>query len=219
MSVVDAEISIAGRGRALFGEGRPAALPTRVRRLPIHAECDVGALVYGPRDDPDALMRAFVDRRIDEGRDVVGILQTRRPVLDGSRRGAALRLVHDRPTADDEEIAVPPEGRRAVDVVADLGLRLEALLGRRPELLVLNRFGRGEIAGAGLWRLMERAVAMELPMVTAVPENHFEDWLAAAAGLAVRIHPTAAALERWWLSLEHAVEPCRRREPACGAWK
>lgn len=216
MSIAEADISIAGRSAARSVARRPSAAPSVARRLPIHAECDVGALVYGPDDDPDALMRAFVDRRIDEGRDVVGILQTRRPAPDGSRRGAALRLVHDAPA--DEEIAVPQPHARAVDVVADLGQRLEAVIARRPELLVLNRFGRGEIAGAGLWRLMERAVAMELPMVTAVPETHFGDWLAAASGLAVRIRPTASGLERWWHSLEPSAAP-RPRESACSAWK
>jgi hypothetical protein len=35
-----------------------------------HSECDVAALVYGQKDDPDILLRTFARRLIEEGFDV-----------------------------------------------------------------------------------------------------------------------------------------------------
>lgn len=184
-------------------------------RLPMHAECDVAALVYAPDVDPDPCLRAFFERRLGEGWDALALLQERLPTGDDARRRCRLRLAGD-PDVDAVG-AADPHARR--EVVAEMGGRLERLIDRDPDLLVLNRFGRSEARGEGLFSLLRRAVERELPTVIAVPEGLFSTWLACAGGLAVRVRPHDGALERWWRSLDFARAPRDARESACAAWK
>jgi len=183
-------------------------------RLPMHAECDVAALVYGPDDDPDPHLRAFFERRLGEGWDALALLQERLPLGDDDpRRRCRLRLAGD--PEIDAAAADPHAGR---DVVTEMGGRLTRLIDRGPDVLVLNRFGRSEARGEGLFSLLRLAVERELPIVIAVPEGLFSTWLACAGGLAVRVWPRDGALERWWGSLG-AASTASAEESACAAWK
>lgn len=184
-------------------------------RLPMHAESDVAALVYAPDVDPDPHLRAFFDRRLGEGWDALALLQERLPLDDDRRRRCRLRLAGDPDVAD----AGPADPHAHREVVAEMGGRLARLIDRGPDLLVLNRFGRSEARGGGLFSLMWRAVELDLPVVVAVPEGLFPVWLACAGGLAVRVRPEDGALERWWRSLGFGPSTPCDDERACAAWK
>ena len=184
-------------------------------RLPMHAECDVAALVYAPDVDPDPHLRAFFDRRLGEGWDALALLQERLPLDDERRRRCRLRLAG----APDVVDAGPADPHAHHELVAEMGGRLAGLIDRGPDLLVLNRFGRSEARGGGLFSLLRRALERELPIVIAVPEGLFPVWLACAGGLAVRVRPEADALETWWRSLGFGPSTRRDGERACAAWK
>lgn len=181
----------------------------------MHADCDVAALVYGPEIDPDPVLRGFFEKRLGEGWDVVGLLQERLPGGDGPRRGYRLRLAGEADPGD----ATLPAPRPEREILAAMGDSLARVIDRRPDALVLNRFGRCEARGVGLFELLHRAVEEELPVVIAVPEALFPVWLASSRGLAVRVPPRGEALERWWRSLGCGPAEPPRRERACAAWK
>ncbi len=72
-----------------------------------------------------------------------------------------------------------------------------------PALLVLDHFGAAELAA------LVDAASRDIPVLIAVPEARFPDWLDFTAGLAVRLPCSRSGLERWWHSLG-AVPPPRQ---------
>lgn len=190
-----------------------------IRPLPdLHAECDVAALVYGPGDDPDALLARFLDKRIGEGHDALGVVQDHRPRRLEPRRPPAFRLLPkfewDAPTITTSDLG---DGCRGA--LADVGRSLTTAVARRPDVVVLNRFGRAEATGSGLLGVVGVAIEAEVPVLIAVPQGLFRTWLGMTGGLAVMIPPSPAGLERWWTSLGHGQAPAQRSISLCARAK
>lgn len=167
------------------------------RRFDWNSETDVGAVVYGEDEDPDPALRAFVRRRMARGERVVGLLQRRGP---GSRGRPCEAGYHVLALRDENEpvIEMPPPRLCNDTPIEGLGRTLEAELPGRPSVLVVNRFGRLECRGEGLFRVMSTAVELGIPTLVPIPVRHFPRWLEMGGGLAVRLSVDSFALERWW---------------------
>lgn len=184
----------------------------------LHAECDVAAVVYGSADDPDGLLRRFLDRRIAQGHDAVGVVQTRAAIGSGRLKTAAFHLL---PDFEWRAATFPtrPQDPRCAAALTTIGEQLNDALTRRPDVLVLNRFGRAEASGGGLLGLLASAVEADVPVVIAVPDVLFRRWLEVTRGLAVKVHPADGGLEIWWRSLGHGARLRDPRESACALVK
>jgi hypothetical protein len=164
------------------------------------SETDVGALVYGEGDDPDVLLRLFARRRAAQGRRVVGLIQHRIPGTWGRRRDAGFqRLAPDAVLASEFEITGP--NLRNYDPIDEVAAALETDLARGPDVLIVNRFGRLECRGQGMFPLLVRTSLAGIPALVPVPADHFDRWLEMGGGLAVRLPPNSFALEHWWRSV------------------
>lgn len=171
-------------------------------KLVLDADCDVAAMVYGPHDDPDSILRVFLRSLLGMGYDAVGVVQERSPAQNvGSRRTDFVLL----PEMDDHPLLVHSEGAPCDTLLLDMAARLSHLLKRRPDLMVLNRYGSQEMAGAGLMAVIAEAVRLEVPILIAVPEALFPRWLDLVTGLTVRVGPSHDSLSRWWQSLGRPV--------------
>jgi len=74
---------------------------------------------------------------------------------------------------------------------------LLASLDRRPDLLVLNRFGKGESEGQGFRAVIEEACARGIPLLTAVRENYVEAWQGFVGELGIVLPPNQAGVIEW----------------------
>lgn len=178
-------------------------------------ECDVAAMVYGLAEDPDAILEDFVRRLMRRGFDAVGVVQ-RRSASDRSGRGTPEFLI----LPDDERPRPSSDAGDAPGaVIAGVNATLSAALRRRPDALVLNRFGSLETRGGGLLDVLAQAIARDVPVAIAVPEALFANWLRLAEGLAVRVRPDARSLEAWWRSLAKSPPATLARETFCERYK
>ena len=162
------------------------------------ADSDVAALVYSPGDDPDALLHSFATNLIAGGFDPVGLLQRRR----GTR--VDFVLMPDASTVGALSAAAPS----LLDAVR-----------RRPDLLIVNRFGSAELSGGGLLGVLVEAVRRDVPVLIAVPRALFPDWLAFSGGLTIRLDCTRNDLDRWWASLSKPPLPWSRSHTICEQMK
>ncbi len=177
------------------------------RRFDWNSETDVGAVVYGEDEDPDPALRIFVRRRIARGESVVGLLQRRGPGTRGRRCDAGYRVLALR-EEEEPEIEISTTRLRNDDPIEGLGETLEVELSASPSVLVVNRFGRLECRGEGLFRVMATAAELGIPTLVPIPLRHFPRWLEMGGGLAVRLSVDSFALERWWRSVgPDAVSP------------
>lgn len=112
--------------------------------------------------------------------------------------------VHLRDLSDGSEVPILQDLGRDVrgcrlnpEAVAEVAGRLERTLDSPCDLLVINRFGRGESEGHGLRDILSRAVAGALPVLVAVREDYGEAWADFHGGLAVALPPDREAILEW----------------------
>jgi hypothetical protein len=165
------------------------------------AQCDFASVVYGQDDDPDRLFIDFTGDLCRSGLRPVGVIQSGRScrtkdpelrvvVLPG---GETLGLVTD----TDEGEGCRLDDRR-LSAVAE---RLTAAIDGGPDLVVISRFGRAEAEGRGLVKPIAQALKADVPVLIAVPERWFSDWIRFSDGMNVRLPCRREALDRWWLSV------------------
>lgn len=81
--------------------------------------------------------------------------------------------------------------------LADCSAFIEAELEQGADLLILNRFGRGESEGRGFRDLMVKAIALDVPVLTAVRPTYAESWSEFGAGCACDLPMNEDAVLHW----------------------
>lgn len=179
-------------------------VPDTVERHPI------AAIRFGAGTAIDELLRDVADRLAQRGIRVGGLVQS--GAADGDSCCAA---VHLRDLRDGSRLAISQDlGPGATGcrldpaALAEVAAHLERSLDGTLQMLVLNRFGRAEAEGRGLRPVIQKAVAIGIPVLTAVKEEHVEAWSGFHGGLGTALPADRAVVVDW----------CRRavlaREPA-----
>ncbi|SFU08598.1 DUF2478 domain-containing protein [Sedimentitalea nanhaiensis] len=83
--------------------------------------------------------------------------------------------------------------------VAHVLSALDGTVGNRPDLLIINKFGKHEAAGRGFRPLIAEALMLDIPVLTAVNPTNEADFLAFAEGMAECL-PTQLTSVRDWVS-------------------
>jgi len=167
------------------------------------AQCDFASVVYGRDDDPDRLFIDFTNDLYGSGLRPAGVIQSGRScrteepslrvvMLPG---GETFRLVADAENCDAGGCRVDDQR------LSELAERLTAAIGDRPDLVVINRFGRAEAEGRGLVKPIAQALKADIPVLIAVPERRFSDWIRFSDGMNVRLPCRREAVDRWWRSV------------------
>lgn len=137
-----------------------------------------------------------------------GVLQTR-PAGPDSCRCPAMDL-HDIGTGRVFRISQPlgngAQGCRLdAGALAACALHLEGEVARGADLLILNRFGRGDSEGRGLRDVMAAALAAGIPVLTALRPAYADAFAAFGGDLACELAMDAAVVLDWFA----AVHPAR----------
>ncbi|WP_456623739.1 MULTISPECIES: DUF2478 domain-containing protein [unclassified Bradyrhizobium] len=174
------------------------------------AQCDLAALVYESHQDPDAVLRSFAADLNARGFRVVGMVQAGQ-CADSSLSAVLLHSGETLLLAQDFDPAA--QGCR-LDLarLQNAGERIADALAHGADLVIINRFGKRERGGKGLFYLIERALDADIPVVIAVGKDHFADWINFAGGMSVKLGCERHLLDAWWQRIS-AGEP----QPAPGA--
>jgi hypothetical protein len=184
------------------------------------SQCDLAALVYGPDQNPDEVLRGFAADLDGRGYRSVGLLQLGHHCLDPElsamliHSGERLRLFQD--------LGRCAQGCRLdVGQLMEAGVRIAEAIDDGADLVVINRFGRQEREGKGLLHVIARALEADIPVVIAVPETGFADWLTFSGGMSVRLRCDRDALEFWWsgVSRRHVGFARSYRQTVCEVLK
>ncbi|MBB4123548.1 DUF2478 domain-containing protein [Martelella radicis] len=83
------------------------------------------------------------------------------------------------------------------NALSEAAIFAEARIGARPDLLILNRFGKGEEQGGGLRSVFETAFLAGVPILTSVKQPYLDGWQAFAGGLSEPLPADAEAVLTW----------------------
>jgi nucleoside-triphosphatase THEP1 len=89
--------------------------------------------------------------------------------------------------------------------LAEIGVLISAAILRRPDLLFINRFGKLEAEGKGLYAGIGEAAAAGVPTLVAVSKRYLEPWRRFTSGLDEELSCSSAALEAWWRGIAALV--------------
>jgi hypothetical protein len=165
------------------------------------AQCDLAAVVYGTDDDPDRVIAGFAA----DLRRPVGVVQRGRSCQSEEPRLGVTLL------PDGELVGLALDERLHSggcrldpDRLASLSMRLAAAIDDGADLVIINRFGRSEAEGKGLIGLIPQALDADIPVLIAVPEQRFAEWIRFSEGMNVRLACRRDALDRWWRTVAGA---------------
>ncbi|MEN4964936.1 DUF2478 domain-containing protein [Brucella intermedia] len=81
--------------------------------------------------------------------------------------------------------------------LADVAGALQTELDDGADMLILNRFGKGETEGHGFRSIIETAYARQIPVLTVVRETYVEGWNDFAGDCGVLLAPDSKAVLGW----------------------
>lgn len=153
--------------------------------LPKPFAAALNAVIYDDGREIEGLLACLADALISRGFRLAGIIQ-RSANRDG--RANCDMVLQDLATGismDISEDRGPGARGCKLDVAAllDAGERVKEALDSRPDLLVLNKYGKTEHEGGGLRPLIGRAVELDIPVLIAVPRRNISSWDEFAGGL------------------------------------
>ena len=160
--------------------------------------------------DADALLARIVASLQTAGRRVQGLLMQHEGGMAGDTScGMQMFLVDV--ASGDRYLVSQPMGSLSKSCRADpqgfarATAALRRALTDRPDLVVLNRFGRLEAEGGGMSAELLDLMAEGVPVLTAVAPAYREAWTAFSGGAAVL--PLDEAVARAWLQSTLAPQP------------
>lgn len=147
---------------------------------PLHEILDypITAVLYENGKEIENLLANIADRLRLEGFTLCGYIQRDRSkpgrsdcdmVLEDIASGLQLNISENRGT----------EARGCkldISALLEAGELLMQALEVRPDMLILNKFGKTEDEGGGLRPLIVRAIELEIPVLIAVPVRNIDSW-------------------------------------------
>ncbi len=175
----------------------------------------LAAVLYEQGAFIDDFMRSVADRLRAEGLRVGGLFQENLP---GEAACATMQLVDlnrgerfvisQNLGPDSRGCRLDPRG------VVDAGTQLNATLADAVDILVINKFGRGDAEGVGLRGTFAAAIDSGIPVLTAVRPPYVEAWTAFHGGLADGLTPDLEVVLAWCRAAigRHQTEGARSLE-------
>lgn len=148
------------------------------RSMRMISSAPITAIIYPEGQRVDHVMRRIAQHLIADGRSVAGFIEIRRPREDRTRCDMILQEI-----ASGERVIISEDrgsdARGCMLNVQELA-RAETLATRalenRPDLLIINKFGKTEAEGRGFRCLMVIAIDQAIPILIAVPARNLDPW-------------------------------------------
>ncbi|PNG26843.1 DUF2478 domain-containing protein [Methylocella silvestris] len=178
--------------------------------------CDIktlAALVFEDGELANRIVEAFVAELSAAGYKLGGVIQIADATQSCDCRDTELRNVESGETFS----ILQDLGRQSQSCRVDPGaiaraaVEIAGALERSPDLLFINRFGKLEIEGKGLYAEIGAAAMAGVPTLVCVPMRFLGAWRDFTMGLDEELPCSAEALRRWWsaFAIEGALAPIR----------
>lgn len=90
--------------------------------------------------------------------------------------------------------------------LAEIANALLEQLDTRIDLLVLNRFGKGEAEGHGFRQVIEVAIARRIPTIVSVKDEYLQSWSEFAGDLGVLLPMNYMRISSWYVNTQPVAE-------------
>ena len=169
----------------------------------LEAPCEVkslAALIFKDNEAVNGIVSDFAAGLKSRGHRIAGMIQAvdvaqpcdcREVFLRDVETGEAISILQDLGSGSQS-------CRIDTAALAEAAHRVARALASAPELLFVNRFGKLEADGLGLYAEIGAAAAAGIPTLVCVSVKFVGPWRRFTMGLDEELPCSGAALERWW---------------------
>jgi hypothetical protein len=162
-----------------------------------HSHNELAAVVYDDDHKPDEILHAFADDLRTLRYRVAGLVQLAGHCSDGQ---LAVTLLHtgERLPLLGDRVPGTTGCRLEVERLLDAGNKVIAGIDAGADIVIVNRFGKQERDGKGLRFVIEHAINADIPVLVAVSQSKFPEWIAFSEGMSVKLPCDRDVLNSWW---------------------
>lgn len=166
----------------------------------------IAAILYKPTDHIEPVLLAAARTIAATGARLGGVLQHDIPtVVDDPCAMELEDLANGARFALSQELGSGSEACRLDPAaLAHAAMSIRNALQAGADLVVANKFGAQEAAGAGLRAEMALAVTSGVPLLTAVGERFLAEWQDFTGGETTLLPPKVDAILAWWRAIHPA---------------
>lgn len=165
-----------------------------------HARKTLAAVVYGEGQDPNRVLGEFAEDLARRGHRLGGVVQ-----VAAGAQGCECRDAHVLDLETGARLSILQDlGRHSqscrIDpaALAAVGQLISQAIARNPELLFINRFGKLEAEGKGVFTEIGEAAAAGIPTLVAVSTRYLDPWRQFTFGLDEELACAGPSLRQWW---------------------
>ncbi len=163
----------------------------------------LAAVVFRENDQINSTVSDFATRVAEQGFKLGGVLQVSQNTPD-----CVCREIHLLDLASGQQIPIlqnlgsqSQSCRVDTAALAMVSGILSQAIEKNAELIFINRFGKLEAEGKGLWAEIGEAASREIPTLVCVSVKFLPAWRDFAGDFADELPCGPQALQDWWLSL------------------
>lgn len=165
----------------------------------------IAAILYSPEDNVEAVLAAAAVRLAARGVRLGGVIQHD---IGGTLDDPCAMELEDLASGArfslSQELGRGSEACRLdPDALARAAMMVRGGIDHGAELVIFNKFGAQEAAGAGLRDEMGLAVLAGRPLLTAVGHRFLPEWTEFTGGSGSLLEPTVDSVIAWWSAIPH----------------
>ena len=158
----------------------------------------LAAIVFEESEKANRILADFAADRARAGTRIGGIIQISANMTE-CQETHALDLETGRRLPLLQNLGVHSQSCRVdVTAIAEAASIITGAILREPELLFINRYGKLEAEGKGLFAEIGAAALSNIPTLVGVSIHHVAHWRAFTMDLAQELACSRAALDEWW---------------------
>lgn len=152
----------------------------------LQAPTPITAIIYGDGARVGPTLDRIISHLVAEGFRLAGFVQRD---IERVGRSRCDMLMEDLATGETVAISQDRgEGARGcrldVEALLNAVARVRGALSTKPDLVIVNKFGKTECEGGGCRSLIAEAIELNVPVLVAVPLGNLEGWRRFAGGFA-----------------------------------
>lgn len=156
------------------------------------------------RGATDRLLTEFADLCRDRGVKAAGIVQTNTPCEQTHHCDMDVKVLPGGPILRiSQSLGAQSRGCRLDTSVLETAVgAVQASLATRPDLLIVNKFGRHEAEGRGFRELIAECLGNDIPVIVGIGDMNFDAFMEFSGGIAVSAGHSVGQVMDWAASLD-----------------
>lgn len=156
------------------------------------------------RGTTDRLLTLFSRQLIERGSRLIGVAQTNTECTDSTLCDMDVQVLPDGPTIRiSQSLGAGARGCRLDPAALEQAVALvSAGLDSKPQLLVINKFGKHEAEGRGFRPVIGEALMRDIPVLAGVNSMNHDAFIEFTQGMGQRLAAEPEALDTWFSGLQ-----------------